>query len=45
MNLQVAECGGIDWSELAQDRDRCWRVLVNAAMNLRILYNVGNLTS
>ena len=26
---------GIDWIDLAQDRDR-WRALVNAAMNLRV---------
>jgi hypothetical protein len=27
--------GGMDWIELAQDRDRC-RTLVNAVMNLRV---------
>jgi hypothetical protein len=26
---------GIDWIELAQDRDR-WRVLVNAVMNIGV---------
>ena len=33
MDLQEVGCGGVDWIELALDRDR-WRVLVNSAMKL-----------
>jgi len=35
MDLQEVGREGMDWIELAQDRDR-WRTLMNEVMNLRV---------
>jgi hypothetical protein len=36
MDLQVLGCGGTEWADVSQDRDR-WRALVNVGMNIRFL--------
>jgi hypothetical protein len=35
MDLRDVGWNGIDWIDLAQDRDQ-WRALVNMVMNLRV---------
>jgi hypothetical protein len=36
IDLREIGCGGMDWIDLAQDRDQ-WRSLVNTVMNLLVL--------
>jgi hypothetical protein len=44
MDLAEVGWGDVDWIGLAQDRDR-WRALVNSALNLRVPYKAGKLSS
>jgi hypothetical protein len=40
MDLREIELGGMDWIDLAEDRDQ-WKALVNTVMNLRVPQNFG----
>jgi hypothetical protein len=35
IDLREIGCNGVDWMDMAQDRDQ-WRALVNTVMNLRV---------
>jgi len=41
MDLQEVGGWGMDWIELAQERDR-WQALVNVSTNVQVPYNAGN---
>jgi hypothetical protein len=44
MDFRGLRWGGMDWIDLAQDRD-WWRAFVNMVVNLRAPYNFGNFLS
>jgi hypothetical protein len=44
IHLREIGWGGVDWIDLAQDRDQ-WRALVNTVMNLRVPQNAEKFLS
>jgi hypothetical protein len=46
INMDLVEIGwgGVDWIDVAQDRDK-WGALVSAVMNLWVQYDTGKLLS
>jgi hypothetical protein len=44
MDFREIGWDGVDWIEMAQDRDH-WRAAVNTVLNLRVSYNVGKFLS
>jgi hypothetical protein len=44
IDLREIGWGGLDWIDVAKDRDK-WRALLNTAMNLRVPESTGNTLS
>jgi hypothetical protein len=44
MNLREVGCDGVDWIDVAQDRNQ-WRTLVDTVMNFRVPSNVEEFLS
>jgi hypothetical protein len=40
MDMRFGTWDGVDWIDMAQDRDQ-WRALVNKVLNLRVPLNAG----
>jgi hypothetical protein len=44
MDVREIRWDGVDWIDMAQDRDQ-WRTLVDTVLNLRVHYNAGKFLS
>jgi hypothetical protein len=44
MDLRKIGWDGVDWTDMAQDRDQ-WRALLNTTLNLRVPENAGKFLS